>query len=424
MQSLYLLLHYLLTIAYLAAPVALVLMALRRRGNGGPPPLAALGTFAAGTAMGISLAVVYAVAVKGRVSISQAVLAAYLATSLMILLRAFDALLQGLIWRISVRTEAVEEGRPPVIRVHRLLALGGNLTRVLVLFGFGLPFVMSAVVTYRPKVHLIDDPMSQLGWFYEPVRFEATDGVRISGWFIPAQDGARRLHSRKTAILCHGLGANKSNHLVLGRLLVPAGYNLLVIDHRAHGESAGQLSSFGDLERRDVLGAVRWLRQSRPQSAERIFGVGASQGAAAVLAAAVDRSPEGQAIEAVALYGSFDDLQALAGSLADKTFLPPFNWLLEALALPIASAHVGADLAAFKPAELADQLWPRPILIIHGVKDQIIDFRHGQMLFDRATQPKQSLWIDHGDHNSIISSDEAAAAVLHFFETARAMPLI
>jgi fermentation-respiration switch protein FrsA (DUF1100 family) len=58
------------------------------------------------------------------------------------------------------------------------------------------------------------------------------------------------------------------------------------------------------------------------------------------------------------------------------------------------------------------------------VQDQIIDFARGRALYERATHPKLSLWLERGDHNSIINSDEAAEAVLLFFQTARPRPLI
>lgn len=423
MAAVYLVLHYVLMTAYIAAPIVAIIRSLRNRGNNGPA-LATLGTFAAGTAMGISLSVVYAIAVKGGVSISQAILASYFATALMILLRALDAALRAVTWRMSVRHEIGADGITPLVSVRPRAALIGNVVRVLLLFGVGLPFVMSAVVTYRPKVRLNDDPMTQLGFYFEPVEFEATDGVRISGWFLPAQVGTRQIKSAKTVILCHGLGSNKANQLVLSRRLIPAGYNVLAIDLRAHGQSGGQLSSFGDLERRDVLGAVRFLQRNRPAVAQRIFGVGASQGAAAIIAAAAGDSPEAQSIEAIAVYGTYDDLGGLVKSLSKKTFLPPFNWILDQIALPVASAHVGADLAGFKPAELVKQVWPRPILVIHGVQDQIIDFSHGKRLYENADFPKEFDWISRGDHNSIVNSDEAAAAVLYFFETARTEAVI
>jgi fermentation-respiration switch protein FrsA (DUF1100 family) len=416
MSTVYIVLHYLLLAGYVIAPIYAVVRSVPA-GRDAQPRLATAGTFATGAAIGIALSVVYAVAVKGKVSIPQAILAAYFATAMMILLKGFDALLRGIVWRLSVSRDRAAADGP--VRVNRSVATVGNIVRIALLFGVGLPYVMSAVVTYRPKVLLNDDPRTQLGFNYESVEFRATDGVRVSAWFIPAQDGQRRIESTRTVIVAHGLGSNKANQLVLARNLVPAGFNVLAIDFRAHGESGGQLSSFGDLERRDVLGAVRYLKQSRARDADQVFGVGASQGAAALIAAAADDSDEGRAIEAVAVYGTYDDLNGLVESISGKTFLPPINWLMNGLALPIASAHSGANLQSFKPADLAVQIWPRPIFVIHGVQDQIIDFNHGRRLFDRATQPKDNLWVPRGDHNSIINNEEAADAVIEFFNYAR-----
>lgn len=443
MRAVYLVLHYLLVAAYLAAPVLAVLWSARRRrrqavvshepagpssGAGWAAPVGTIGTFVAGTVMGVSLSVVYAVAVKGTVSIAQAVLASYFATALLLLLRGFDWVLRTIVWRLSVRRsefvirrDDFAPGGRPVVR--RGVAMAGNVARVAILFGVGLPFVMAAIVTYRPKVLPNDDPMTQLGFAFEPVAFQATDGVRISGWWLPGRSAGRGRADR-TVIVCHGLGANKSNQLIMARQLVPAGYNVLAIDLRAHGESGGQLTSFGDLERNDVLGAIRYLREARPQAAQRIFGVGASQGAAALIAAAASGTPEGDALEALAVYGTYDDLGRLVHTLSARTFLPPVNWLVERLALPIASAHVGADLPGFRPGDLAMKVWPRPILVIHGVQDQIIDFSHGQRLFQSATQPKDYLWIERGDHNSIINSEFAAEQVRRFFDRAEPVQVI
>jgi alpha-beta hydrolase superfamily lysophospholipase len=95
-------------------------------------------------------------------------------------------------------------------------------------------------------------------------------------------------------LLCHGLGSSKSNALPVAEHLLRAGYNVLAFDFRAHGESAGHVSTFGARERLEVLAAVEWLRRERPRQSERIFGVGASMGAAALVAAAADPSPEGK----------------------------------------------------------------------------------------------------------------------------------
>jgi uncharacterized protein len=343
---------------------------------------------------------------------------------LLFLLKLFDQLLlasaaRGARW-IGSRI------RRPLPRRGAVAAM--LLMRWLILFGIGLPYVMAAVLTYRPKVGLVDDPAITYGWQFEPVHFSATDGTSISAWWIGAQPDSRASEteraSKRTVLVCHGLGANKANHLILAQSLVPAGYNVLVFDFRAHGESGGQLASFGDLERYDVLGAVRWLRQARPEQSIEIYGVGASMGAAALLAAAADPSPEGRAIAAVAVYGTYDELSGLADTVAVSRFPKPMRWLVHHLAIPMASLQSGTDLRQFSPARAAQLMWPRPLLVIHGIQDEIIDFDHGRRLFDAASPPKLRFWIEDATHNSIVDDKATADAVRRFFDQATPMPVI
>ncbi|HJU29068.1 MAG TPA: alpha/beta hydrolase, partial [Candidatus Binataceae bacterium] len=310
----------------------------------------------------------------------------------------------------------------------RMRGMLSGLTRLVILFGVGLPYVMATVLTYRPKVELRDDPLKQLGFHFEPVSFSATDGTPLSGWWIPAEDSRGRPRANRsgenTVLICHGLASNKSNQLVLARGFVPYGYNVLIFDFRAHGASGGQLTSFGDLERRDVLGAVRWIRAHHAGQARHIYGVGASMGAAALIAAAADRSPEGQAIDAIAAYGTYDSVRAELQFVAEDRFVPPLRFVIERLGLPLASAQVGADLNSFSPATLVHDLWPRPIMVIHGLNDQIIAFNRGQRLFDSAQQPKRRLWVDKAGHNDIINDDNVAQRVREFFQNAKPVPVI
>jgi fermentation-respiration switch protein FrsA (DUF1100 family) len=205
---------------------------------------------------------------------------------------------------------------------------------------------------------------------------------------------------------------------------VPSGFNVLAFDFRAHGESGGQLTTFGAEEKKDVLGAVRWVRENHPSESRKIFGVGASMGAAALIAAAADPSADGQAIAAIATYACYDDMGRLSHDLTSDYFERPLSTLLERLAVPVASAQVGTDITAFAPARVAPDVWPRPILFIHGEQDQVIPFARGQALFDAAAQPKYRIWFEKGSHNDIVSNESAAAIVVEFFRTATAVPVI
>ena len=55
-----------------------------------------------------------------------------------------------------------------------------------IVFAVGLPYVMAAVMTYRPKILPTEDPRTQLGFNFERVEFSTSDGIKIVGWWIPA----------------------------------------------------------------------------------------------------------------------------------------------------------------------------------------------------------------------------------------------
>jgi alpha-beta hydrolase superfamily lysophospholipase len=421
------LVHSLLVAVYVAVPVVAVAYALaarRRDDRGAAQRLASLSvTGIAAFAMAVSLCLIYGRALDAHVPLGQVLRATYFAAAMLLILRGFDYALQVGLRRLF------RLHRPGQVTFGRAARVASAvLVRVALLLALGLPYVMAVVMTYRPKVVARDNPYSQLGFHYERVEFTTSDGVRLVGWWIPAEKPPRSDHwedwGKQTVILCHGLAASKSNQLVLGRRLVPGGFNVLAFDFRAHGESGGQLTSYGAAEKRDVLAAIKWLRQNRPEQAQRICGVGASMGAAALISAAADPSPEGHAISAVAAYAAYDDLPAMVRAVAADYFQPPLGWLLEHVGLPIASAHVGADLSRYAPARDVRAVWPRPVLFIHGFKDQVIPFERGRALYEAADQPKYHVWFEEGTHNDIVTNEAAAAIVLEFFRTAHAVPVI
>jgi uncharacterized protein len=418
-------LHFVIVAFYLVAPpAAIVIDGFRsRRRNRSVPGAWLVGVVLVGVMLGTSMSVIYAFVVGGKVRIGQTVLASYFAVGLLLMLRMFDRLIQ-IIFAAILRVSRFPE--KPSIAFRARLALAG-LGRMAILFGIGMPYVMASIMTYRPKVELNGDPEEQLSYKFEPVEFRATDGTKLSGWWIPAETprGRRRISGgQNTVLICHGLASNKSTQLILARGFVPYGYNVLIFDFRAHGASGGQLTSFGDLERKDVLGAVRWIRENHNTQAQHIYGVGASMGAAALIGAAADPSPEGQAIDAIAAYGSYDSVRAETFSFADDRIVAPFRWLLERFGLPLASAQVGADLSDFSPAILVRNLWPRPIMVIHGMNDEVVSFPRGEALFQSAGQPKSRLWIDHAGQNDVLRDNNVAERVREFFQTAEPVPVI
>ncbi len=420
-------LHWTIVAIYIVLPAVVLATAIhrqRRRGQKGAVSTQIV-TFVAAIAVGLGLNLVYAAGTHGRPTVPQILLASYFAAGMLLILRGYDTALQLGLRRLMRLRQAGEIGWSRGVRVLVFATL-----RAVLLFAVGLPYVMACLATYRPKVMPGDDPRELLGFQFDRVEFRASDGTRLIGWWIPAQAAASRAERNaptwgtRSVVVCHGLAAGKLNELVLARRFVPAGFNVLLFDFRAHGESAGQLATYGALEKRDVLGAVKWVRDNHAQQAEKIFGVGASMGGAALISAAADPSDEGRALSAVAAYAGYDDLRSLARDTAAHYFAWPLDKLLLNLSLPLASIHSGADLVNYSPAQDVHDLWPRPFLLIQSENDEIIDYQRGVRLFDAASPPKYRAFYPEATHAELLNSDAAARVVVQFFRTAKTLPVI
>lgn len=149
-----------------------------------------------------------------------------------------------------------------------------------------LPYFMGVVYVHRFKVPNTSNPRQVLDRAYEDVTFETTDGLTIRGWFIPSPK-----QSDRTLIICHGLGANRSNFLPYCAVGDELGANVLMFDFRGHGDSDGYTVTFGYREKLDVLAALDFLRAQKPDQAREVFGLGISMGSSALIHAAAEAQP-------------------------------------------------------------------------------------------------------------------------------------
>ena len=218
-------------------------------------------------------------------------------------------------------------------------------------------------------------------------------------------------------IVVPGLGSGKADLLPVAEAMWRGGHAVLIFDPRAHGQSGGQLTSFGDRERLDVLAALRWLRATRPERCESVYGLGVSMGGAALIAAAAEGPDR---FDAVAVIDTFADLEQVADGLVRRQFArsSPVRLLAGWLTLPLASVHAGLDLADFRPADRVAKLWPAPVFVAHSRGDAIIPFVQGTQLFAAAEEPKRSLWVEQLGHPEVMVDSYVLSSVARFFADA------
>ncbi len=150
---------------------------------------------------------------------------------------------------------------------NRLLAV---VAAVLVGFFVVFPTLFAVDLLAKPRAPI---DQAALGLPHERVTFPASDGVRLSGWYVPSRNGA-------AIVLVHGGGGDRQGTILHARMLAKAGYGVLLYDARGRGESAGQENAAGWRWDSDVRGAVSFLTS---RGIDHIGLLGLSTGAEAVV---------------------------------------------------------------------------------------------------------------------------------------------
>jgi fermentation-respiration switch protein FrsA (DUF1100 family) len=249
---------------------------------------------------------------------------------------------------------------------------------------------------------------AERGLSFEPVTFTSGDGLRLAGWYIPSYNGA-------TIILCHGLGDNRVGMLPQAALLAEHGYGSLLFDFRAHGESEGEMVTYGYAEADDVLAAVDYLLSRPDVDAERIGICGGSLWAATVIRAAAHSTH----LKAVVAEGAFTSLEdEVASSFKVFCGLPAFPFA--PLTVAFAQWQTGLRMSEVRPVDDIPAIAPRPVFIIHGTDDDLIPAEQGLRLYEAAGEPKELWMIDGMGHESPLGllPDEYERRVIEFFDKA------
>jgi uncharacterized protein len=295
-----------------------------------------------------------------------------------------------------------------------VLALG----LVVLLFGW-LPFWLGGLATKR-RVNFRDrenaglTPASfQLS--FEDVGFTAADRVALKGWWVPASP------ARGTVVLVHGLNRSRIEMVKKVPFLHQAGWNALLFDLRHHGESGGDVSSFGHFEKQDVHAASAYARGRAPGPVV-LWGV--SLGAAtATLAAAEDPAVAGLVCDST--YRSLRDTVS-----HHMTLLRNFRWWGRLVpAWPIGPEVVfwmgkrgGFDPDAVDVAAAAHRLSGRPCLFVCNSGDRRMPSEIAFELKAAAGDRAQVLVVPGNSHGGAYREGTAAyeTAVRELLEAAAA----
>lgn len=120
----------------------------------------------------------------------------------------------------------------------------------------------------------LEEGIRTKGW--RNVSIESRLGYTLKGTYLPAATP-----SDKTIVFVHGVASSRLMGLWYAPLYLNHGYNVLIYDSRASGESGGQAISWGYYEKYDLDQWLDWVEDRHPNGTIGVHGV--SMGAATAL---------------------------------------------------------------------------------------------------------------------------------------------
>jgi uncharacterized protein len=220
---------------------------------------------------------------------------------------------------------------------------------------------------------------------HENVAFES-GGVKLAGWAFRAQPA-----SRGWLVYLHGIADNRQSGIGFAQRFVPQGYDVLMYDSRAHGDSTGEAVTYGVREKEDLQKAFDAV------GAKRAVLFGCSLGASVALQAAAtdDR------IVGVIAQSAFADLRSIAHER--KPFVFTRAKADTAIALAGKQGRFDVDEASVLRAAPNIRV---PVLLIHGEDDRETRADHSRRIFEKLAGPKELLIVAGAGHNDTLARAE------------------
>lgn len=236
----------------------------------------------------------------------------------------------------------------------------------------------------------------------ERVTLQTEDNIRLSG-LLYDQGG------KETVVYLHNIGSAAGEDFYYAPWYWEKGYNILMPDNRAHGESEGNCASYGVYEGKDVN---QWLQLICEKYGEdsRIIVHGDILGAAAALMASADY-PEQVAFTVAE--SPVVNLYDAAEYMMKNQFssIPLFLWIGDWYSYKEYGFHL-------KDVDLTDavQESDTPLLILCGSKDTVVDPENAVSIQKASGADCQILGIEDGTHGLLYAkhSDEIEQSIDHF----------
>lgn len=232
--------------------------------------------------------------------------------------------------------------------------------------------------------------------------FSKKDGCLISATLI-----YNPTPSSNTIIYCHRITSSRWEVLKGGRIdsLLARGFNVLTFDQRAHGESEGEMPTYGFLEKFDLDQWVDTVAALFPNGTIGVTGV--STGAATAILHAGEINLNKEHPQKVAFYVfefSYADLAELLTYRANKDYYLP-NLALATSIKILSHPFNGFNISSVSPIRAAQRI-DVPVLFVHSKTDSYVPMTMCYDLYNATHPPKMLLLLPNVNHAEALNSPQ------------------
>ena len=240
----------------------------------------------------------------------------------------------------------------------------------------------------------------------EDLYITSFDGLRLHGRLLPLED------PRATILMFHGYHSFADVDFGCAvPLLREMGYQLLLVDERAHQGSEGKYITYGVRERRDVQSWAQAMAD-RLGPEHPLYLQGISMGASTVLMASDQAFPK--SVRGIVADCGFTSPAEIVRLVMPTLKAPPFPMLyLTELWCRILA---GFSLWGYSTERALAQC-RLPVLFVHGRDDRLIPWRMTQRSYEACASEKTVLYVDGAGHGESFLVDRPACeqALREFF---------
>lgn len=223
---------------------------------------------------------------------------------------------------------------------------------------------------------------------YEEHRIKSYDGLTLYGRYLKNGD------SKKTVMLFHGYrSCGEKDFSGSFKYYVDSGFNVLLVDQRSHGNSEGNIISFGVKESRDVITWLDYILKTYGDDKE-IFIIGLSMGAATVKFSTRFKMPDN--VKGIIVDCGFNSPEKIIRKVAKQNF--HINGFLLMPALNILCKVFGKFSVYEICSEVALKSFNKPVLFIHGTGDDFVPYEMSVSSYNAANEPKFLCTVEGAPH--------------------------